>query len=209
MKKIFFLILTLPAVIYSQDNLNTVKLGYYNPSAADGGFIIGYENLNIIDENFRWGWSFDWFNKNYVDKSLAEQFENYNQIGGETNELRAKTNLHDLPLLFSINGEFPVGYKTKVYGTAGVGAEVLMIFYRNYNNPDEDDLKFAFDFNWRLGAGAAYQVSGRTQIIAELAYHSSAPSWTYEVEIGGEEKTFERTYDMSGLLARIGLRFQF
>ena len=84
-----------------------------------------------------------------------------------------------------------------------------MIFYRNYLNPSEDDLKFAFDFSWRLGTGAAYQVSGRTQIIAEIAYHSSEPSWTYEVEEGDQERTFERVYDMSGLLARVGLRFHF
>jgi opacity protein-like surface antigen len=210
MKRLLFIFL-IPGFIYSQGNLHTVKLGYYNPSAADGGFIVGYENLNVIDENFRVGWSFDWFNKNYVDKALVDKFQDVdpNPIGGETNRLRAKTNLHDIPFLLTINGEFPVGYKTKVYGAAGVGAEVLMIFYRNYENPDQDDLKFAFDFSWRLGTGAAYQISGRTQLIGELGYHSSKPSWTYEVEEGNTKKTFERIYGMNGLLVRVGLRFQF
>ncbi len=46
-------------------------------------------------------------------------------------------------------------------------------------------------------------------VMFELAYHSSSPSWQYSVNDNGRTRVFERSYDMSGLLARIGLRFYF
>ena len=93
---------------------------------------------------------------------------------------------------------------------AEIGAEVLIIDYRNFENPDNSELKFAFDFNWRVGIGAAYNIGPRSEVLVEIAYHNSEPSWTYEVEaqpVG--KRTFERVYDMSGLMFRAGVRFYY
>ncbi len=87
----------------------------------------------------------------------------------------------------------------------------MLIFYRNYQNPNEDEFEGAFDFNWRLGMGIAFQIGRRSDLIAELAYHSSAPSWSYELDdpLVGRKRVFERVFDMSGLMARVGLKFYY
>ncbi len=102
----------------------------------------------------------------------------------------------------------PIARRAKVYFTGGIGAEVLIIDYRNFENPDESELKGAFDFNWRVGLGAAYNIGPRSEILIELNYHESEPSWTYEVDVEPfGKRVFERVYDMSGLMIRAGFRF--
>ena len=131
----------------AQWNAAAIKLGSFSPGATDAGFIIGYEGGKYIDQNFNFGWSVDWFHKNYVDKTLVESFNDIYGISGGINELRAQTSLHDIPLMINATIKFPVAPKTKIYVTGGIGAEILIIDYRNFENPDENELKGAFDFN--------------------------------------------------------------
>jgi len=194
---------------YAQWGMAAIKLGYFTPSAADGGFIIGYEGGSYIDEGFNFGWSIDWFHKNYVDRQLAGEFNNEFGNIGEINELRAKTNLHDFPLMINMTGKLRIGPLVKIFLTGGVGGEVLLINYRNFENPDQDKFQAAFDFNWRAGGGALYELGSRSEIFGELVYHFSQPSWEYELETGGMKRTFERVYDMSGFMMRVGFRFYY
>ncbi len=206
-KLIFAVIIILSSNLIAQLNNASIKLGYFNPAGANGGFIIGYEGGKIIDERLLFGWSIDWFHANYVDKKLVGD---YNQVYGfgQINELRAKTNLHEFPLLLNFRGEFPVAPLTRVYAVGGVGVEFLLINYRTFNNPDNDEFKAAFDFSWRIGAGILYRIGSRSEIFGQLDYHSSMPSWEYEVNDGTVgKKIFERSFDMSGIMARVGLRF--
>lgn len=206
-KLIFAVIIILSSNLIAQLNNASIKLGYFNPAGANGGFIIGYEGGKIIDERLLFGWSIDWFHANYVDKKLVGD---YNQVYGfgQINELRAKTNLHEFPLLLNFRGEFPVAPLTRVYAVGGVGVEFLLINYRTFNNPDNDEFKAAFDFSWRIGAGILYRIGSRSEIFGQLDYHSSMPSWEYEVNVGTVgKKIFERSFDMSGIMARVGLRF--
>ncbi len=211
MKKHLVLILMLLSVeLFAQYNSATIKLGYFNPSATDGGFIIGFNGERFMDESFNIGWSVDWFNKNYVDESLVKEFTNFYGIPNSSiNELRAKTNLHDLPLMLNISSSLPLAPRVRAYFTAGAGLEVLLIFYRNFQNPNENEFKSAFDFSWRLGGGILFEVGRRSDILFELSYHSSSPSWTYQVDDpqNGFRRTFERRFDMSGIMTRLGFRF--
>jgi len=212
MKKLTTLLFILAFInLSAQYSSHSIKLGSFGPSATDPGFVIGYMGGKYIDEHLDIGWSVDWFHKTYTDKSLADQFNNvYGIPYAEQNELRARTNLHDLPVLFNIVGRLPLDHpKLGVYVTGGIGAEVLLIFYRNFQNPNDDDLQVAFDFSWRIGAGISYELGRRSEILAELGYHSSAPSWTYEVETTTPKRTFERKFDMSGMLFRVGIRFYY
>ena len=212
MKKLISLILIcLPAVILAQTHFGSVKLGVSNPSATGAGFIIGYEGGWDIDDNFIIGWSVDWFNKNYVDQKLVSQFNDFYGLNSSLNELRAKTNLHAIPIMGSATASWPVGPRTRAYVTGAAGIEMLLIFYRNYDNPDNDEFKGAFDFAWRLGGGVAYELGARSDAIFELAYHYSQPSWQYNVtdSITGRTHVFERSFDMSGLMLRAGFRFYF
>lgn len=213
MKRILLvsLVLLITSSIFAQGSA-ALKLGLFDPGATEAGFIIGYEGQKRIDERFAIGWSIDWFNKNYVDKNLVREFDAFFGVpNSELNELRAKTNLHSLPAMFTVTGYFPIAYRVKAFATAGFGAEVLLIFYNDYTDPDKDEFKAAFDFNWRLGGGLLYEVSSRTDAFIELGYHSSEPSWTFDVTDSSKnrERTFERKFDMSGILMRVGMRFFF
>jgi hypothetical protein len=209
MKKLTLLfMLVLCHYAYGQKSAATFKLGSFMPEATGAGFIIGYEGGSYIDDNFNFGWSIDWFHKNYVDKTLVESFNEVYGVSGSLNELRASTNLHDIPLMISVTVKHLVAPRAKIYATGGVGAEVLIINYRNIENPDESELKGAFDFNWRIGLGAAYNIGQSSEILLELTYHNSEPSWTYEVDVESfGKRTFERVYDMSGVMIRAGFRF--
>ncbi|MCF8262127.1 MAG: porin family protein [Melioribacteraceae bacterium] len=209
MKKLAFVLLFCAfANSYGQYTSASIKLGTFVPDATDAGFVLGYMGGKYIDENLDIGWSVDWFHKTYVDKSLVTELNN--QIGipnAEINELRARTNLHDIPVLFNMVGHFPLDHrKLRAYVTGGIGAEILLVFYRDFTNPDEDDLQVAFDFSWRLGAGVTYELGKRSDLLAEIGYHSSEPSWTYEVDDNNVTRTFERRFDMSGFMFRVGVR---
>lgn len=198
--------------IYGQRNSSTIKLGNFSPSATESGFVIGYEGGKYIDRNFDIGWSIDWFHKNYVDQTLVNEFNNYyGFFESELNEVRAKTNLHSIPVLFNMRAKLPMSPRVAAYITGGVGVEALLIFYRDYQYPDEDEFDGAFDFNWRLGMGLAFQIGRRSDLVAELVYHSSSPSWSYELDdpLVGRKRVFERVFDMSGLMARVGFKFYY
>jgi len=211
MKKLFLILALFISVnTFAQNGAAAIKLGTFNPGATDAGFIIGYEGGQFIDQNFNFGWSIDWFHIKYVDRNLASSLNEIYGLHGNINELRARTNLHDVPVMINVTVKHFVARKTKIYLSGGIGAEVLIIDYRNFENPDNSELKFAFDFNWRVGIGAAYNIGPRSEILVEMTYHNSEPSWTYEVDtqpVG--KRTFERVYDMSGLMFRAGFRFYY
>jgi hypothetical protein len=178
MKKLIaiFFLLSISS-IYAQVNAAAIKLGIFSPSAAGGGFIIGYEGSHYVDQHFSFGWSIDWYHKNYVDKNLENSLTQQNPpVGGQTIELLAKTNLHDFPLMIHLSGKTLVAPYTQVYLTAGIGAEALLINYNNYIDPTKSEFQTAFDLNWQIGLGGIYELSKMADVFAELAYHSSSPS---------------------------------
>lgn len=213
MKKLFLLlIIVLTNFSFAQVNTAAIKLGTFNPGVSDGGFIIGYEGAKYVDKGFFIGWSLDWFHKSFVDKKLVSDYDNlFGLNGGSINELRAKTNINDLPLMINLTAKFPVAPFIKFFVNGGVGAEVLFINYSNFENPDNDEFKAAFDFNWRAGFGAIYELGYRSEIFGEFAYHYSNPSWQYEIfdQNIGRNRTYERSFDMSGVMFRLGFRFYY
>ena len=211
MKKLaIFLMVLLPVSISAQAKYGSFKLGFFSPGATSTGFIIGYEGGKNIDEIFSYGYSADWFHKSYIDESLVNDFNNFNGLTTSVNELKAKTNLHAIPLMVSITGGWYVSDKTRAFITGGAGLEVLLVYYKNYDNPDNDEFKSAFDFAWRIGGGVAYEVGRRSDVFVELDYHYSQPSWQFTAQNAlNQTKTFERKFDMSGMMMRVGVRFFF
>jgi hypothetical protein len=211
-KKLLFFIVFIPVSIFSQFHSNAIKFGYFEPAATSGGFIIGYEGGKYFDRNFSFGWSIDWFHKSFVDQKLVEEFNYMFGIANYTiNELRAKTNLHSIPLMFKVTGCIPIAPRMKAFINGGLGAEVLLIFYSNYQNPNKDEFTGAFDFNWNVGTGIMFALGRNSDIFFEIAYHFSEPSWTYEMNDVNSSYTriFERRYDMSGIMTRVGFRFYY
>lgn len=194
--------------MYSQEKGATIKLGYYNPGVSDGGFIIGGQWVKEIDENLGMGISIDWFKKNYIDQKLANEYKNSSTLGSDY-ELKATTNLYSFPAQYFVNVKVLDREKYDVYLTAGLGLDFLFINYKSYQTPIKDEMKAAVDFSWRVGTGIVVPLGSKSDIIGEIAYHSSNPSWNYEVIDGVTKKTFERSYDMSGLMFRMGIKFYY
>lgn len=212
MKKILTICLLVTFSLNAQHKFGSVKLGLASPSSTESGFIIGYEGGWYIDDNFLVGWSADWFHKNYVDGRLLKEYNDfYGAIQSELNEVRAKTNLHSVPLMGSVTGNWWIAPRIRAFLTGAAGIEVLLIFYRNYEKPDDDEFQGAFDFAWRIGGGLMVELGERSDALVELTYHDSQPSWEYEVKDSqsGRKKVLERKFDMSGLMMRIGFRFYF
>jgi len=209
MKRIFLISAFLSINVFPQWNTGAVKLGYFNPSSTDGGFIIGIEGGQHFDKYMSWTWSLDWFNRNYVDKKLVSELNQfYPGANGEINELRASTNIHDFPVMFGISARFPVSNRAQFYATGSLGAELLIINYRNFQNPMDDEFEAAFDFNWRFGVGAAFAISPHSEFFGEITYHESHPSWTYDDNrFNYPNGVLERSYNMSGFMTRVGVRF--
>lgn len=212
MKKFILLIfIAASTVSFAQGHSSAIKLGFFSPNATESGFILGYEGRYYVDDFVRTGWSVDWFRKKYVDQNYVNDINN--QFGGgissSLNELRATTNLHEIPVLFNVTFQHSIENRLNIYATGSLGAELLLIYYRDFVNPDSDDLRAAIDFSWRIGAGLAFEIGDRSDLFGEISFHSSEPGWTYEVDDPniGQKRTFERKFDMSGLLLRIGVRF--
>ena len=209
MKRILFLFAILTATALAQWNTGAVKLGYFNPSATDGGFIIGFEGGQHIDKLFSWNWSIDWFHRNYVDKKLVNELNQfYPGAIGELNELRATTNIHDFPVMVGATARFPLSNRAQFYALGSIGAEMLLINFRNFQDPTQDDFEAAFDFNWRVGVGAAFAISPRSEFFGEISYHESHHSWIYDDEkYNYPNEVLQRSYNMSGFMTRVGVRF--
>lgn len=207
---ILIIILIVTGQNVAQVNSGALKFGFLNASSTGTGFIVGYEGGRYVDEFLHIGWSADWFHKQFVDKTFVDELNSiYGITGGEINELRAETNVHSLPLMISVTGSRYVAPRTRIFATGGVGAELMLIFYRDFMNPEQDDFQGAFDMNWRLGFGAIYEFGRFSELFGEVAYHHSNPSWTYEVDDPaiGMKRTYERSFDMSGIMMRVGVRF--
>ena len=210
-KLILILLMFLPASQMAQNKYGSIKAGIFSPAATNAGFILGYEGGKNIDEVFSIGFSIDWFNKNYVDQNLVNEFNDFYGPNSSLNELRAKTNLHSIPLMGTVTASWPIAERTHAYATAALGVEALLIWYRNYDNPANDEFKAAFDFAWRLGGGISYELGSRSDGFMELDYNNSQPGWQFEVKdpVTGKTKVFERKFDMSGIMMRVGFRFYF
>jgi hypothetical protein len=210
MKKYVLFLMLLQIPVFAQWNTSAIKLGAFVPSSAGAGFIVGYEGSHFFDPQFSFGWSIDWYHSNFTDAKVVNDLNNIPGLTGNTNQLRAKTNLHDFPIMAVGTVRFPITPLSDVYFMGGLGAEALFVNYSNFDNPSQSDFKAAFDFNWRIGVGASYGFGKKSEVFGELSYHSSAPSWTYEgYNTSGTKVTYERVFDMSGMMFRVGVRFYY
>jgi hypothetical protein len=210
MKKYVLFLMLLQIPVFSQWNTSAIKLGAFSPSSAGTGFIVGYEGSHFFDPQFSFGWSIDWYHSNYTDATVVNNANNLYGTSGTTNELRARTNIHDFPIMAIGTVRFPVTPLSDIYAFGGLGAEVLFVDYNNFDTPSQSDFKTAFDFNWRIGVGATYGFGKKSEVFGELAYHYSAPSWTYDgYDVNGNKVTYERVFDMSGVMLRVGVRFYY
>lgn len=211
MKK--YIIIAIAAVIFSlgaQQKIGGIKAGMMFPQACDGGFDLGIEYGLHIDTNLDVSVSLDWFKKEFEDKDAKGEYEDIPGLTAEEVLKLSETTIYDFPLMLAVTAKFPFTDKIKWFATGALGAEMLYASYNTFNTDEiEETSELAFDFNWRLGGGAIYNLGQRSELLAEIAYHYSLPSYEYEDDVNGTKYTLEREYDMSGILSRVGVRFFF
>ncbi|HQO09594.1 MAG TPA: outer membrane beta-barrel protein [Clostridiales bacterium] len=211
MKKYFLIAAVFAAfTLYGQQKIGSIKAGMFFPQACDGGFDLGVEYGLHIDTNLDVSLSLDWFKKEFEDKDAKGEYEEIPGLSADDLVKLSKTTIYDFPLMVAVTAKFPFNDKIKWFATGALGAEMLYASYNTYNQDDiSEESELAFDFNWRLGGGAIYNLGQRSEVFGEIAYHYSKPSYDYEDDIGGTSMTVEREYDMSGILSRLGVRFFF
>jgi hypothetical protein len=210
MKKLLLLLFLVPILLFGQYNSAAINFGHFNPAASDGGFILGYKGEKFIDRNLSIGWSASWFHKKYVDQVLLGAVEDYYGIlDGAITENKATTNMHSIPLMFSVTSYFPVLPIVSAYVTGSAGLEALMIVYNNLQNENDNEFKIAWDFAWEIGTGLTYKLGNRSDFYGEVSYHNSNPSWNYKVQdqTDGRTKSLEQSFDMSGVAFKFGFKF--
>ena len=210
MKTLALFVLLIPALSFGQYNTAAINFGRFSPAATDGGFIIGYKGENFMDQNLSIGWSASWFHKEYVDQVLLGEVQNYYGVAdGSVTENKATTNLHSVPLMFSLTSYFPLLPVVSAYLTGSAGLEGLMIVYKNLQNENENEFKIAWDFAWEIGTGLSYKLGNRSDFYGEVSYHNANPSWSYNVTDpnNGAIKSLEQSFDMSGVAFKFGFKF--
>lgn len=216
-KYVIFILLIISSLMFAQSNAAAIKVGGFAPSAIDGmGFIIGYEGGKHIDENLDVCWSFDWFKKEYEDdsaaKKISEEFGGF--VSADEKKKLAETTVYDFPIMFSVTAKFPIARKVKIFLNGGMGAELLYINYYQVSGTvsgeAEEATDWATSWNWRIGTGALYQLGQKSEFFGEFTWHSSKPKYEWDGKNAlGQEATYERSYDMSGIMLRAGVRYYF
>jgi opacity protein-like surface antigen len=202
--------MTVLTALGAQQKIGAIKAGMFFPQACEGGFDLGFEYGLHIDTNLDVALSLDWFKKEFNDKEAKGEYENIPGLTADQLAKLSETVIYDFPLMLSVTAKFPFTNKIKWFATGGLGAEMLYASYNTFNTEKiEEKSELAFDFNWRVGGGAIYNLGQRSELLGEIAYHYSKPSYEYEDEINGIKYTLEREYDMSGIMSRIGVRFFF
>ena len=210
MKKTLLIIFLIPPLLFGQYNGAAINFGYFNPSATDGGLVLGYKGEKFVDRNLSIGWNISWFHKQYVDQVLLSEVEKYyGVLDGSITEKRATTNMHSIPLMGSVTSYFPVLPIVDAFVTGSVGLEGLLISYNNIQNQSENEVKTAWDFAWEIGTGLSYKLGQRSDFYGELSYHNSNPSWSFNVndQLTGRVKSLEQSFDMSGVAFKFGFKF--
>lgn len=210
MKKILLTILLFPILLFGQYNSAAFNIGYFNPSAIDGGLILGYKGEKFADRNLSFGWNVSWFHKEYIDQVLLSEAEKYyGVLEGSLIESKATTNLHSIPIMCSVTSYFPFTPFADIFVTGGVGLEGLIISYNNLQNETESDIKTAWDIAWEIGTGVSYKLGKRSRFYGELSYHDSNPSWNFKVydPNTGRTRFLEQSFDMRGIALKFGVKF--
>jgi opacity protein-like surface antigen len=208
MKKLTMVIFLLAIMsVYSQGKIGAIKAGMFFPGACEGGFDLGIEYGLHVDTNLDVAVEMGWFKKDYEDEDFENEYENVPGLVGADMAKLSETTIYDFPLMLMVTAKFPINFSYKWFATGGLGAEMLYASYNTFDGDDKSEL--AFDFNWRLGGGVLYNLGERSEVLMEVGYHYSKPSYEYEDDISGTDVTFKREYDMSGILGRVGVRFFF
>lgn len=174
------------------DNEIIVKLGMgYAKDPGKVGLDVSANYYYNLDPFFVFGVEGDFF---WV--SWDSKLDDVNAGGSANGSLKAETDLYTFPIFFNAQLRLPM-LKNKIHVepfiTVGLGYCFMIL---DYSSEVESDTDLYSGFAWQILASASYKISDRSAVefVGDLGYRSIQPDKD-NVEI-----------DMSGLIARVGVR---
>jgi len=175
------------------DNEFIGKLGTgYASDPGKFGLDVSLSYIYNLDPVFVFGFEGDFFWINWNNK-----LDDVNAGGAATGSLKAETNLYTFPIFADAQVRFPF-LRQKIYVepsvTVGLGYCFMIL---DYTSDADNGTDFYSGFAWQIYGSAAYKLiqNSAVDFVLDLGYRSIKPDKD-NIEI-----------DMSGVIARLGVRF--
>ncbi len=188
--------------IGGQADNHVIKVGYYMPSDARGGVILGYQVGKTVDERVSFGFGADLYVRSYV-REVEIDTANIQQGTITTKRVDMDFSTYMLPMQANVIVSMPMDVSgMSPYMGGGLGYAMLLNREVNYIS-EETDLRFFSSFIWNLTGGLEYELGRNSAVRFELFYNRALMR-------GNRDKTESGfpVYDelnMSGLGLRFGL----
>lgn len=190
------------AGIGGQADNHVIKVGFYMPSGAKSGMILGYQMGKTVDERVSFGFGADLYFRNYI-KEVEIDTSGIDLGTVYTKRVDIDFSSYMLPIQANIIINMPVDVSgMSPYLGGGLGYAMLLNREVNYIN-DDTDLRFFSSFVWNISGGLEYELGRNSAARFELFYNRALMK-------GSRDKTEAGfpVYDelnMSGLGIRLGL----
>ncbi len=187
---------------FAQSSVYNIKVGMLNPKATDTGFTISFGSSREFDDRVDLGISLDFLSKRRDDEETISWKDEDSGTTIDTVVTNFESSITMLPLMVNLTVRFPMESPFLPYGTAGLGYNLLINKYNNYESGDEETNLYR-GFCYRLGVGTLYPIGSNSSLIVELFYFISNPSHSEDTSFGLPVRT---ELNMSGIGLHIGVR---
>jgi len=184
-----------------------IHLGFLDPEGRPSrGLLVGFRGGLAVDPHIQIGGNLDW---RHTSDRQTEVISQGTGPGGEPIVVRrdlsrSSSDLFPLLAFLQIGGgsHLPV---IPYFGVAG-GYQVLFLSAEDFQTGQEFDGTFG-GFGWQLWGGAAFPLSGRARLNAEVFVNDAELSREVDDPFTGQG--FRETIDMDGTGVRFGLAWGF
>lgn len=181
--------------------VTTVKMGYFNPKDANGGFIFGGILGSAVDEAVDVGIGIDVFRGSNKEETKTGE----STSGAGTKEtgwrLDAESSSTIIPITAQVNMKLPASYTLFYTFGGGAGYEMLWTKEKEYDQDGEvinSKSRFYHGFRWILTAGILYKLGSRSSFVLEAFYDGS--------KVSRKEQNITYKVNPSGFGIRGGIR---
>ena len=188
------------------ETFSQIHLGFMDPEGdEEAGVLVGFRGGLAVDPNIQIGGQVDWRHRGGSTTAVVSEGPG---PGGTIITTRAdleRSSSDLVPILGFVQvsaSDLPV----VPYFGVGAGLEILHLSAENFQTGQDFSGTFA-GFGWQLWGGAAWALSGRAKLNAEVFVNSSEVSRDVEDPTTGQ--TFRETVDMDGSGMRVGLAWGF
>lgn len=212
---LLFMCLLLTALGAAESRL---RFGFLAPKGAETSFIGGFTYGRRIDEAVGLDMSMDFYYKSYTEKRKIGEYDSAAGNTVESHIVSGDYKTTYIPLLANVYINIPLDGPVQPYASAGIGwgllwEDVFIAAHEEHNVqgqletvPAYDEVNFYNGFAWNIAAGVSHKLGTKSSIFAELFYHGA--KMKDDIDYSDFGVTWDEV-DMSGIGARLGLRFSY